>query len=262
MSKRKRTSTEVSEEGSPAWMTTYSDLVTLLLTFFILLFSMASVDSKKFEAVAQSLRSTFMNNSAGEMFSENPGSEIVNIIEDSREKDQDKNIDNDIDENEGGGSPSKQDIKDKEEAISEFTEKVETIIEQLDLGEYVHVVDEKTSVILRIDSAILFDVGKADIKNFGRDTIKKIAELMVQLDTEIAVQGHTDNLPIKTSLFPTNWELSTKRATNVVIFLVNECKIDPARLTATGNGEFKPIAPNDTEENRQKNRRIDIVIDK
>lgn len=256
---KKSLSQEEPPEGAPEWMTTYSDLVTLLLTFFILLFSMASVDSKKFEQVAQSLRSAFMDMSNGEMYNQNNGKDVISIL--------DQNMPSDVEDKETNnktkdGNISDSDAQKKEDAIAEFKEEIKALIMGLNISEYVHVVDEKTSIILRIDSVILFDVGKADIKQSGKETIKKVGELMRQLDTDIAVQGHTDNVPIKTSLFPTNWELSTKRATNVVIFLVNECFLEPTKLTATGNGEFKPIAPNDTEENRQKNRRIDIVIDK
>lgn len=258
-SNRKSLPQDDPPEGAPEWMTTYSDLVTLLLTFFILLFSMASVDSKKFEQVAQSLRSAFMDTSNGEMYDHNNGKDVVSILDQNMPSDVEEQ---DINNKNKDGNVSDSESQKKEDAIAEFKEEIEALISGLNISEYVHVIDEKTSIILRIDSVILFDVGKADIKVSGKETIKKVGELMRQLDTDIAVQGHTDNVPIKTSLFPTNWELSTKRATNVVIFLVNECSLEPTKLTATGNGEFKPVVPNDTEENRQKNRRIDIVIDK
>ncbi|OPZ85191.1 MAG: Motility protein B [Firmicutes bacterium ADurb.Bin419] len=240
-------------EGAPEWMTTYSDLVTLLLTFFVLLFSMASVDSQKFKEVAYSLRSAFLKTSNGEMFYNNNGKDLINIFEANVTDDSDTN---EVNDKENGGSNAGQDT------LSEFSEDVEELIKELEIEDYVQVVETKTSVILRINSVILFDIGKADIKDSGKEALKKVGELMKKLNTGIAVQGHTDNVPIKTTLFPTNWELSTKRATNVVLFLVNECSLDPTKLTATGNGEFRPIAPNDTEENRQKNRRIDIVINK
>ncbi|NLL04809.1 MAG: OmpA family protein [Clostridiaceae bacterium] len=262
MSKANRRSFSEDEvqEGAPEWMTTYSDLVTLLLTFFILLFSMASVDSQKFKEVAISLRSAFMNVSNGELYYFNEGKDIYSVLDETLPSDVgDENTNND---NKEGGNISATEGQDKEATIKQFKKQVEDLISDLELDEYVHVVDDKTSIILRIDSVILFDIGKADIKGSGKETIKKLAELMRRLDTNIVVQGHTDTLPINTSLFPTNWELSTKRATNVVIFLVDECSLDPTQLTATGNGEFRPIAPNDTEVNRQKNRRIDIVIDK
>jgi len=254
MSKRNRRSLPEDDppEGAPEWLTTYSDMVTLLLTFFVLLFSMASVDSKKFQEVAFSLRSAFMNISNGELFYYNNGEDIISILDDNMPEDSEE--ENAVNNDKGGSGETDQ--------ISEFKEQVEQLISEMDLSEYVQVVDNKNNLTLRMDSVILFDLGKADIKESGKEAIRKIAELMKQLDSEVIVQGHTDNLPIKTSLYPTNWELSTKRATNVVLFLINECSLDPTKLTATGNGEYKPIAPNDTEANRQKNRRIDIVISK
>ena len=258
MSKRNRRSLAEDDppQGAAEWLTTYSDMVTLLLTFFVLLFSMASVDSKKFEEVAYSLRSAFMHISSGEIFYNNDGTDVVSIFDTNMPEELDVSLNtNDTNTNTGNA-------EEKKDTVTEFKEQVEELITELDLDEYVHVIDGKTSLTLRMDSLILFDLGKADIKESGKETIRKVAELMKQINTEIAVQGHTDNLPIHTSLFPTNWELSTKRATNVVLFLVKECSLDPTKLTATGNGEFRPIAPNDTEENRQKNRRIDIVIDK
>lgn len=253
-------------EGAPEWMTTYSDLVTLLLTFFILLFSMAVIDKQKFEEVAFSLRSTFMNNSNGDKFDSNKGSELINLINQNPSNVSNMEIDNNKkqDESDKDKSPGLKDKyeKEREKEIEKFKEEVEAIIAGLELDKHVKVIDEGTYVILRIDSAILFDLGKADIKQSGKDTLKKVGDLLPGLNSYIVVQGHTDNLPIKTTLFPTNWELSTKRATNVVLFLINESKLDPIKLTATGNGEFRPIASNDNEENRQKNRRIDIVIDK
>lgn len=257
---------EVSE-GAPEWMTTYSDLVTLLLTFFILLFSMAVIDKQRFEQVANSLRSAFMSNSNGEMFEYNKGTEVVSVTESTNSSElieSQKEAYNTGSNNESGKSQGGK-AKDKDEEakkVEEFIEEIEKLIIDLDLGQYVKIIDEKTIVILRIDSAILFDLGKADIKDSGRETLERIGGFLKKLDREMTIQGHTDSLPINTLLFPTNWELSTKRATNVVLFLIRESDVDPTKLTATGNGEFRPIAPNDTEVNRQKNRRIDIVIQK
>jgi chemotaxis protein MotB len=83
---------------------------------------------------------------------------------------------------------------------------------------------------------------------------------LIPLENEILIQGHTDNVPINTPLFPSNWELSTKRATNVVVYLIESLNLDPSKLTATGNGEYRPIGDNNTAEGRQKNRRIEIMI--
>jgi len=96
--------------------------------------------------------------------------------------------------------------------------------------------------------------------NKVEEIIEKVGVILKSLDTEIIVQGHADDRPINTPVFPSNWELSTKRATNVVKFLIDKCGLEEKNLTAAGNAEFKPIAPNDSEYNMQKNRRIDIVI--
>jgi flagellar motor protein MotB len=106
------------------------------------------------------------------------------------------------------------------------------------------------------------EVTGADIRTDGKSVLQKLGTMLNLLDNDIVIQGHTDNLPINTDYFPTNWELSTKRATNVVLFLIDKCGLKGQRLTASGNGEFKPLAPNTSDANRQKNRRIDIVIKK
>ncbi|MGI6776906.1 MAG: flagellar motor protein MotB [Acetivibrionales bacterium] len=254
--------TEEPEEGA-SWMTTYSDLVTLLLTFFVMLFSMATIDAQKFEQIAYSLRTAFQSNAAGDEFNVNSGKDLVKLFE--------ENTAIDVEDSEYNNEPTA--MKGEQEVIDTArrveAQKLEKVIEELEeeisrhnLGNFVKVIEEKHMVILRIDSVILFDLGKADIKTSGRDILEKLGNMLNELDNDIVVQGHTDNLPIDTFLFPSNWELSTKRATNVVRFLIETCDLDPSKLTATGNAEFRPIRPNDTEENRQKNRRIDIVIDK
>lgn len=251
-------------EGAPEWMTTYSDMVTLLLCFFVLLFSMANVDSEKFQQVSTSLSTAFMGSGSGGIYGYNDGTVLYDITE--------SNVSGDIMEdgkeafNEGQsaqiGAFTGGNAAEEAQKIEDFIDEVQNLVTEMELDEYVKIIDEKTYLTVRINSVILFDLGKANIKSSGQETLKKIGELLKELDRTAIIQGHTDNLPINTMLFPTNWELSTKRATNVVLFLIKESGVDPVKLTATGNGEFKPVAPNDTEENRQKNRRIDIVIDK
>lgn len=261
MSKRRKYQIEEEKtEGAPEWMTTYSDMVTLLLCFFVLLYSMAVIDQQKFDQVAESLRNAFLS-SGGEMFEDNRGTEIIDITNSSKASDLiNSNIgdSHDLDEE----TLSEMLETEKKQKMEEFIEEIKEYIEEMDLDEHVKVIDEENQVILRIDSVILFDLGKADIKESGKDTLRDVGKLLKEIDSELVVQGHTDNLPINTTLFPTNWELSTKRATNVVLFFVEESDLDPEKLTATGNGEFRPIAPNDTPENRQKNRRVDIVVAK
>jgi len=259
MSRRKRRD---DSSGGPSWLTTYSDLVTLLLCFFVLLYSFAIVDKEKFEQAASSLRAAFgsignLSQSSGDtLISLTPyqkGDSIFDMHDigngDETKEDTEAGTDNE----KGGGTQGGT-------YVSNVQEKIQHLIDELDLNENIKVIDEKSMVILRMDSVILFDTGKADIKPSAKDVIRRIGEILKDLDTDILVQGHADDRPINTREFPSNWELSTKRATNVVKFLINECGVDPKNLTATGNAEFKPIVPNDSEYNREKNRRIDIAI--
>lgn len=247
---------EKPEEGSPEWMVTYSDMMTLLLCFFVLLYSMAVLDQQKFEQVSESLRNAFLS-SGGEMFDDNIGTQIIDIKGGSGEADL---------EDIGGIDKETLDgvlkAEEKAQKMEEFIEELKEYVTDMDLDEHVKVLDGESQVILRIDSVILFDLGRAEIKESGKGTLKEVGKLLRDIDAEVVVQGHTDDLPINTTMFPTNWELSTRRATNVVLFLVEESNVDPLKLTATGNGEFRPIAPNDTPGNREKNRRVDIVVDK
>ena len=248
--RRKRKNDEEVSEGAPEWMTTYSDLVTLLLCFFVLLFSMANIDKQKFEAVAFSLRSSFMKISGGDHFGTNVGDTMISLMPYNKEE---VLVENDNREN---GSIS--DNSNMEEAKTD----IEELVKDMGLDEHIKVIEENDVIILRFDSIVLFDSGSANMKASGMPVLDKIGTVLKSLEKEIFIQGHADDRPINTAEFPSNWELSTKRATNVVKYLVKDCGMWESLLTATGNAEFKPIVPNDSEYNRQKNRRIDIVIKK
>lgn len=238
------------DSGGENWMTTYSDLVTLLLTFFIMLFSMAVLDQQKFKEVSQSLQAAFTNNDikSGEMFLDNDGNVLIDLLNNNMT----------IVDNEGNLSNS----ESREEALGRVKVQIDDAISDLDLNEYITVIDEEYRVILRLNTIILFDMGSAEIKDDGIESIIELGNILNTLDNQIVVNGHTCDLPINTSLFPTNWELSTKRASNVSRVLIEQCKIDPSRITAAGHAEFKPIIPNTSEENRKQNRRIEIFIEK
>ena len=242
------------------WMTTYSDLVTLLLTFFIMLFALSTVDREKFAAVSRSLSKTFLNIDYNEGNLKPGGDSFIDEIDIAVNKDKfdtkfkqssEEELENKVLEEAGQIM-----VKRTERLKQEMEEK----IREYGLEDYVTVVRDEYNVVFRIDSVILFDLGKADIKESGKEILRELSVLLNPLDNDILIQGHTDDLPINTLFFPTNWELSTKRATNVVLFFIEECNLDPKKLTATGNGEYRPARPNDSDENRRYNRRIDIAI--
>jgi chemotaxis protein MotB len=237
---RRRRRVKKDTEIVSSWLTTYSDLVTLLMCFWVLLYSMSILDVKKFEALKASLRSAFTGD-----VSIMPAHDADSVIT--------------ITPYEDGEQDSDDDAR-RLESIKDAKANIQGLVDKMGLNENIKVIEEATKIILRMDSLILFDTGKADIKPTAEEIIEKVGVILKSLDTEIIVQGHADDRPINTPVFPSNWELSTKRATNVVKFLIDKCGLEEKNLTAAGNAEFKPIAPNDSEYNMQKNRRIDIVI--
>lgn len=246
--------------GAPEWMVTYSDMVTLLMCFFVLLYSMATISTEKFEQINRSLQMTFKSSANAERFDTNVGKDPTTVLqnpdEDKDEKEHDFEQQSEADED-----LNEIDELTNEELI-EFIEKLEELILELDLGEYIEVLNKDDSIILRINSVILFDLGEAEVKEDAIESLTRIGLLLNTLTLEILIQGHSDDLPINTELYPSNWELSSRRATNIVRFLIERSDVNPNNLTATANAEFQPIAPNDSPENRQKNRRIDVVIPK
>lgn len=283
MGRRKK---QEESSGGASWLTTYSDLVTLLLCFFILLFSMAIVDKQKVEKVALSIRAAFLGETGDSIFSMNAGDTLISLTPVIDENDLLDRLDEEAGaegeegdetgaEGEEGDETGQEGDEGSEtgeagaegeetggdaEGIGTLKADIQGLIDKMGLNENIRVIDEGTRIILRMDSVILFDTGKADLKPSARPVIEKIGEILKSLDTEIQVQGHADDRPINTPEFSSNWELSTKRATNVVKYLIDKCGVSENHLTATGNAEFRPIAPNDSEYNRQKNRRIDIAI--
>ncbi len=258
MALRKRGGGGSDDAGN--WLTTYGDLMTNLLCFFILLFSMATIDNQKYEEIANSLRSAFQGQASGSELRSNMGKSILTINFVNPDDTGKKQVDN------------QKYIENAEEIIIDDTEKIQkeklqrardqlrSGIIDLGLSELVEVIDEKDYLLVRLNAQVLFEPGSAEILEEGRKTLDLLGKSIVPLENEIMVIGHTDTVPINTPLFPSNWELSTKRATNVVHYLVDSLGIDPKRLTSAGNGEFKPVGDNRTVEGRQKNRRIELMI--
>lgn len=240
------------------WLTTYGDLMTNLLCFFVLLFSMATVDSQKYEDVANSLRSTFQGKGNGSELRGNMGKSILTINFMNPDDTGDKRVDNQKYIAEEIILDDSENIQ--KEKLQRARDQMKSGLLDMGLSELAEVVDEKDYMLVRLDAQVLFNSGSAEILEDGKKTLDMLGKSLVSIDNEIMVIGHTDTVPINTPLFPSNWELSTKRATNVVLYLVENVGIKPERLTAAGNGEFKPIGDNRTVEGRQKNRRIELMI--
>jgi chemotaxis protein MotB len=241
MSRRRIKNQESSGGGSPGWMTTFSDLMSLLLTFFILLYSMSTVDAQKFRNITYSLQQALTGMGGTSILEGEISNEMIPIDE-SRE------IGNEI----AGELISNE--------ILIMYEKVSNYLQENNLEANVAVKMNTQGVFVNINEAILFDLGSAKLKDSGIELLKRLEGLVNDFDNDIVIEGHTDNIPINGNIYPTNWELSTARAVSVVRYLSEVERIDPSRLSARGYGEYSPIAPNDTQENRALNRRVNMFI--
>ena len=141
-----------------------------------------------------------------------------------------------------------------------LVEQVQDIINESGLTESIKIREEDTGIVLQLSESILFDTGRADLKPESTKVLDIISKLIPSIQNDIMVQGHTDNVPINSSTYKSNWELSTQRAVCVVKYFIENKGLDPTRFSATGYGEYKPLVDNTTAENRAINRRVDILI--
>lgn len=156
-------------------------------------------------------------------------------------------------------------VEEKEKELSELEKAKLQLEESLknEIGEYkAKLKMTERGLVITFVSEVFFDSGKDKVKQEGMSALQKVAEVLNKdvPGSDVAIEGHTDNDPIKHSAWKTNWELSSARALAVLHYLVDECSVKPQRLSANGYGEFRPVSPNDSTENKQKNRRVEIVI--
>lgn len=234
------------DEGAPSWMVTFADLVTLLLVFFVLLYSISSVEKEKFKSVLSSIQIALNQStpSAGQII-------IQQVV------DTDNKIEP-IVPKPGMQEHQNKQTSDKDELVND----IETMIQEQRLGKFVYVYTEGERIIIRIKGTILFPSGDVELFDETIPIFEDIRALFEKYaDYKIAIKGYTDNSPISTARFPSNWELSAVRATTVLRFFIDE-GIDPARMSATGYADLFPIADNETEEGRAQNRRVEFVLEK
>ena len=231
-----------SQEGIKAdgWLATYADTITLLLTFFVLLYSMATIDNEKIKQLSTAFK-TFMSGEEGATLmqydlynGEVPliGGETNDPIDGGDELTEQQRIYNDI----------------------------KSFVENNNLSDVVEIVDDERGVAMQLKSNILFETSSSTLKEDSKFILNEINSIISSLENPILVEGHTDNRPINTEKFPSNWELSADRAVNVVRYFVEVLGEDPKRFSATGYAEFQPVASNNNYEDMAKNRRVDILI--
>jgi chemotaxis protein MotB len=243
--------------NSNGWLTTFNDLMTLLMVFFVLVFSMGTIDLEKSSGMIGSLQSglgvlqagsyveiavndpqpslQFLENEMGNL------SEIYNdLLSDLAEMEREPINDEDI-------------RKTTNYLPYRNLEIVETI-------SGVNATYTPEGIIIRLADNLLFESGRADINSEAYSVLELITKTINSTHYKVRIEGHTDNIPIKTAKYPSNWELSIDRAIHVLKFFIQAGNVPPARLSAVGYGSVKPIFENNTAENRAQNRRVEIVI--
>ncbi len=233
--------------GLPEWMATYGDLVTLLLCFFVLLFAMSSVDSNKYTAVAESFNSniTFIQGGGATGVNNMLGSGINNLPK----------VDRSVND-----SKSEQQRKEQDE-LNKMASDFKTYFAENNVQDDVTVEVTEDYVKITFGDGILFASGSAELRNESKEVLDLIAtELVDYPDSSIKFEGYTDNVPIHSAIYPDNMYLSAARSISVLNYFKDVHKMDPTMLSQEGFGEYKPIASNDTEEGRAKNRRVEVKI--
>jgi|SRR5690625_1867663 len=259
----KRRTRRQKNTGAPRWMVTFSDMVTLILVFFILLFSMSQIDLSKFESITQSFQSRaildFLPSSV-------PSENITNddgfgALDDDGDEDGDGDgTDEEDDLNLDGLKDQLEEWEKKADALARLMDSVDAFLKEEDLGDFITATRTEEGVILVLQDSILFDSGEAQILDSGKPFLNEIGNLLKGISNKVRVEGHTDNRPISTYRYPSNWELSGARAGSVVRYLIEEQDLDENRFLIAGYGETRPVVKEDTAEGWSKNRRVEIVI--
>ena len=254
---------EEPKKGSPEWMTTFSDLMNLLLTFFVLLFSMSSVDVEQFELVVASLQSSFSIMPSG-------GASIGDGLMVSSGVSQLPMLDvyynemanTQAEEEEEGEKNLKEEYQENALAESEeMAEHIEKLAEQYGIQDQVEVDFNAEYVLLNLNGTLLFDSGKAELKLEAHPLVEKIGKILQSYNKNmIEIEGHTDNVPMSSGRYEDNNVLSMYRALTVADYLREITTITPSHIKSSGRGEYVPIADNSTPEGRARNRRVEIKI--
>jgi len=252
MSKKKKPAHQ-EEEAGEAWLLPYSDLMTLLLAVFIVLFAVSKVDQEKAQAISSEFTESMMTEAYAEAVKAAAEAEAAASGGEGSQE---------------GHSVSNEAESALEEFLGEYElQKLEELKSELDTKLQIEGMSGSVStsidmrgLVIRLNNAIMFDSGSAEIKSENEGSLIEIADIINSLDNFIRIEGHTDNIPITSEIYPSNWELSSARAASVVQLLINKCNFLPNKLVAVGYGEYKPVEDNSTAEGRMKNRRIDIIV--
>lgn len=242
---RRRKKHDGGHENLERWLLTYADLITLLMIFFVVLYSMSKIDQTKYEQLAVSLNQSFYDGSSGVMktrFEKSSG----------EPNESGKSVDKQVLEANQKMAEENQRLKNAEEKLNQY-------VKENGLSDKIMVELNAKGVQITLRDVALYDTGSATLKPQATRILGGISPFLKELTNKISIEGHTDNVPIQNAQFRSNFELSSERALNVLYFF-QEHQVRPDRLSATGYGEYSPLAGNDTAEGRAANRRVNVII--
>jgi len=269
VTRKKKPEEHISHER---WLVSYADFITLLFAFFTTMYAISTVDAQKMGRMVMSMRASFDNSlfSAGSnrlSLSQGSGDSanlagghkaVENLragkgaVESGASLQDLKNLNASFALRESAATP--------ENILSNLRRSVESLVGPEALGNKVRTRMDERGLVVSLGEGGFFDSGSDILKPEGRVLLDAIASALVKIDNQIRVEGHTDNVPIRNTRFPSNWELSTARATTVVAYLIERYRFAPERLSAGGYSEYRPVETNATVDGRSRNRRVDIVV--
>ena len=226
-------------ENHERWLVSYADFITLLFAFFVVMYSVSSVNEGKYRTVSDSIKAALNPvNSA-------PSSRLPFAVGGEKPK----TINSDM------STPNDPVIR----RMKEIFRKIPPILAR-EVPDIKIVETGNGTIMISLPESILFDSGEARVRPEALPFLKALAEILIEMDRHVRILGHTDNVPIRTAQFPSNWELSAVRAVMVVRIFSELYEVPVAHLSATGFADSKPVATNDTPEGRTKNRRVEIIV--
>lgn len=258
-SRRRRRGGKPAKDNSERWLITYADLLTLLLVFFVVMFAMSSINETRFHAFAASMQAALHKSDQIPLNHLGTSSLVLSGAQNTGTKSPTTPPTPAHAADVANASSNSKKTQSDSRQLTSLYQLIHQYIRQHHLEKKVSITNEPRGVQITMRDIALFGVGKAVLKAPAKKLIDGFVPFFKSVPNAIVVEGYTDNQPISTSVYPSNWELSGSRAMRVVRFLADK-GLKPDRLSGIGYGQYHNIAPNDTPANRQKNRRVNIVV--
>jgi len=256
------------DEGAPTWIVTFADLMSLLLTFFVLLLSFSTMEVQSFKKLAGAMSESFglqsFERMAGiiELDGVAVGTAPKNVVPiPLPEMDLPEEVAIPEEEVVKGEEPPVQEVPDKAAEASQRTfNDIQTVMADEIAADVMDIIRAGNVTVVRFPDKVSFPSGSGEFKDDFLPILTKFMTVLQESEGQIIISGHTDDLPISTAQFRSNWDLSASRAISVAQYILKYTSIDPSRITVQGFADSRPLAPNDSPENRSKNRRVEITI--